>query len=161
MFVLDYLSKFLGSTYKIDIASFQLISKVPNDPFFHKLPLRFIPNLIENSSPPTKGYYFTEQIGCADDIVVIALKEFNSDAGAKLKNQVEYRALGFSQRLQQVMMEAACNPICAKAKWISFTCNALGVKNGNKVIGLLENTHPDVDSTLQVEFEIYNTIDSK
>lgn len=141
--------------------SFLLISKVPNDPFFNQLPIKFIPTLIKKSTPPSKGHYFTEQIGCADDIVVVALKEFNSNEDTKVKNQVEYRALGFRQRLQQVMMEAARNPICANAKWISFSCNALGAKYGNNVIGLLENTHPDADSTLQVEFEIYNTKDSK
>lgn len=83
------------------------------------------------------------------------LKEFNT---MNNKNLVEYRALGFNQRILQLIMEVAQNPICAKAKWISINCNALGVKYGNNVIGLLENVHPDVNSTLLVEFEIYNTV---
>jgi len=144
-----------------NLDSFQLISKLPYDPYYNQLPIKFIPTLIKNMQPPSRGHYFTEQIGCADDIALVAIREFNSNLETKHKNQVEYRALGFSQRLQQLIMEAARNPICAKAKWISFNCNALGAKYGNNVIGLLENTHPDVDPNLQIEFEIYNTIDGK
>ena len=143
------------STPKLDMDSFRLISKLPYDPFYNQI--QFIPTLIKNNLPPSNGLYFTKQIGCADDIVLITTKEFNSDN----KNLVEYRALGFRDRLQEVMMTAARNPVCAKAKWISFNCNALGVKYGNSVIGLLENVHPDADPNLQIEYEIYNTVTGK
>jgi len=143
------------STPKLDMDSFRLISKLPYDPFYNQI--QFIPTLIKNNLPPSNGLYFTKQIGCADDIVLVTTKEFNSDN----KNLVEYRALGFRDRLQEVMMTAARNPVCAKAKWISFNCNALGVKYGNCVIGLLENVHPDADPNLQIEYEIYNTVTGK
>ena len=120
--------------------------------------IQFIPILIKNNPPPSNGVYFTKQIDCADDIVLLAIKEFNSNDN---RNLVEYRALGFHDRLREVMMTAARNPLCAKAKWISFNCNALGVKYGNSVIGLLENVHPDADPNLQIEYEIYNTINQK
>jgi len=139
----------------LNFSSFQLISKLPDDPFYNQIPEKFIPTLIKNNSQPSNGRYFTKQIGCADDIVVVATKEFYNENN---KNVVEYRALGFYQRLLQVMMEAARNPICARAKWISFNSNALGLKYGNSVIGLLENVHPDADPNLQIEYEIYNTI---
>jgi len=141
---------------KLDMDSFRLISKLPYDPFYNQI--QFIPTLIKNNQPPSNGLYFTKQIGCADDIVLVATKEFNSNDN---RNLVEYRALGFRDRLQEVMMTAARNPVCAKAKWISFNCNALGVKYGNCVIGLLENVHPDADPNLQIEYEIYNTINRK
>jgi hypothetical protein len=141
---------------KLDMDSFRLISKLPYDPFYNQI--QFIPTLIKNNLPPSNGLYFTKQIGCADDIVLVTTKEFNSNAN---RNLVEYRALGFRDRLQEVMMTAAHNPVCAKAKWISFNCNALGVKYGNSVICLLENVHPDADPNLQIEYEIYNTINRK
>ena len=136
----------------LDLDSFQLISKLPDDPFYNQIPEKFIPTLIKNNPAPSNGLYFTNQIGCADDIVLLAIREQNG------KNQVEYRALGFKNRLMQLMMEASRNPICAKAKWISFNCNLLGLKYGNSVIGLLENVHPDADPNLQIEYEIYNTV---
>lgn len=144
------------STPKLDMDSFRLISKLPYDPFYNQI--QFIPTLIKNNLPPSNGLYFTKQIGCADDIVLVTTKEFNSNDN---RNLVEYRALGFRDRLQEVMMTAARNPVCAKAKWISFNCNALGVKYGNSVIGLLENVHPDADPNLQIEYEIYNTVTGK
>jgi hypothetical protein len=144
------------STTLPDFDRFHLISKLPNDPYYNKI--KFIPTLIKNNQTPNNGRYFTKQIGCVDDIIVVCLKEFNDDNNT---NRVEYRALGFNERLQQVMMEAARNPICAKAKWISINSNLLGVKYGNSVIGLLENIHPDADPNLQVEYEIYNTVNAK
>lgn len=145
------------STPKLDMNSFRLISKLPYDPFYNKI--QFIPTLIKNNQPPSNGLYFTKQIGCADDIVVLTTKEFNSN---DTRNLVEYRALGFRDRLQEVMMAAARNPICARAKWISFNCNALGSsKYGKNIIGLLENVHPDANPNLLVEYEIYNTIGGK
>lgn len=138
------------STSTPDIDSFHLISKLSHDPYYNQI--KFIPTLIKNNQPPSNGHYFTKQIGCADDIVVVCLKEFNDDNNL---NRVEYRALGFNERLQQVLMEAARNSICAKAKWISINSNLLGAKCGNSVIGLLENIHPDANPNLQVEYEIY------
>jgi len=143
---------------KLDMDSFQLISKLPYAPMYNQI--QFIPTLIKNNPPPSNGngLYFTKQIGCADDIVLVATKEFNSNDN---RNLVEYRALGFHDRLYEVIMAAARNPICAKAKWISFNCKALGAKYGNNVIGLLENLHPDADPNLQIEYEIYNTVGGK
>jgi len=143
-----------SNTKKLDLNSFHLISKLPSDPFYNRI--KFIPTLIKNNQPPSNGLYFTEQIGCADDIVVVAMKEIYGDT-----NCAEYVALGFHDRLHQVMMEVARNPICAKAKWISINSNLLGLKYGNNVIGLLENIHPDADPNLQMEYEIYNTVDGK
>jgi hypothetical protein len=142
---------------KLDMDSFQLISKLPYAPMYNHI--QFIPTLIKNNPPPSNGngLYFTKQIESADDIVLVAIKEFNNEN----RNLVEYRALGFHDRLREVMMTAARNPVCAKTKWISFNCNALGSKYGNNIIGLLENVHPDADPNLQVEYEIYNTVDGK
>lgn len=142
-----------SSTSTPDSDSFHLISKLPYTSYYNQI--KFIPTLIKNNPPPSNGRYFTKQIGCADDIVVVCLKEFNDDNNP---NRAEYRALGFNERLQQVIMEAARNPVCAKAKWISINSNLLGAKYGNSVIGLLENIHPDADPNLQVEYEIYNTV---
>ena len=129
---------------------------MPYDPYYNRI--KFIPTLIKNNKPPSNGHYFTKQIGCADDIVVVCLNEFKDFNNP---NIVEYQALGFKHRLQQVIMEAARNPVCAKAKWISINSNLLGAKYGNNVIGLLENIHPDADTNLQVEYEIYNTVNGK
>lgn len=149
------------------INSFQLISKLPYDRYYNQYydqrPIKFIPiiNITQsiNPKPRKQGYYFNEQISCADDIVYITLKEFNEGDNKKMQNQMEYRALGFHTRLQQVMMASARNPISANAKWISFTCNGLGAKYGNNVIGMLENLHPEANPNMQVEFDIYNTVD--
>lgn len=69
---------------------------------------------------------------------------------------MEYRALGFSERLKEVMMQSAKNPLCAKAKYIVFTCNGLGYKYGNSIIGVFENDHPDADPNMRIEYEIYS-----
>ena len=81
-----------GKTTAPDFSKFNLISKLPYDPFYNQIQERFIPTLIKNSAPPANGLYFTKEIGCADDIVLVATKEFNNQNN---KNLVEYRALGF------------------------------------------------------------------
>jgi len=77
----------------------------------------------------------------------------------KVKSFMELkdRALGFSDRLKGVMMQSSNNPLCAKAKYIIFTCNSLGVKYGDSIIGVFENEHPYVDPNMRIEYEIYTT----
>ena len=86
------------------------------------------------------------------------MKEFNDENN---KNLIQYRALGFTNRLQQAMMASARNPYSENAKNIIFTCNALGGKYGNSIIGILENEHPSADNELTIEYEIYNTVENK
>lgn len=139
----------------IDSKSFNLISRLPYMKDYKEH--TFIPTLHQNSNNPKQALYFKKNIGCADDIVYQTTKEFNNDLN---KNLVEYRALGFKDRLQQAMMTSARNPLCANAKYIIFTCNALGFKYGNSIIGILENEHPNADLGLTVEYELYNTVDN-
>ncbi len=146
----------LNKLNNFDYNSFQLISRLPYAPYYKEH--TFIPTIHHDSNPPKNGLYFKKNIGCADDIVYQTTKEFNN---VNNKNLIEYRALGFKDRLEQVMMSCARNPLCAEAKYIIFTCNALGFKYGNSIIGILENEHPNADLGLTIEYEIYNTIENK
>jgi hypothetical protein len=56
------------------------------------------------------------------------------------------------------MMQSAKNPLSAKAKYIVFTCNLLGIKYGNPIIGVFENIHKDADPNVRIEYEIYNFV---
>lgn len=59
------------------------------------------------------------------------------------------------------MMQASSNPMSAKAKYIVFTSNGLGYKYNNPIIGVFENIHHDADPNMRIEYEIYNTVNSK
>ena len=136
-----------------DFSSFDLISKLPNAPYYNTM--KFIPIIHKTQDIPQPGLYFNKTIGCADDITYHTTQEFNnSDNG----HRVEYRALGFSDRLQEVMMQSAKNPLCAKAKYIIFTSNGLGYKYNNSTIGVFENEHRDADPNMRIEYEIYNEV---
>jgi hypothetical protein len=107
-----------------------------------------VPILHHTENAPQNGKYFSKKIGCADDIAYYAsIEQYN------LENAVEYRALGFSNRLKQAMMSAARNPLCEKASFIIFTCNALEIEYKNPVIGVLENEHENRDKNLIIEYE--------
>jgi hypothetical protein len=88
-------------------------------------------------------------------MVYHAMQEFYS------KNAVEYIALGFKDRLQQAMMQASANMTAGNAKYIIFTSNGLGYKYNNPVIGVFENTHPNANPNIRLEYEINNTINNK
>ena len=135
-----------------DFSRFDLISKLPFAPYYNEY--KFITTIHKTSDIPQKGLYFNKKIGCADDMVYQTSQEYNN------KNRVEYKALGFENRLQNAMMQASANPISAKAKFIIFTCNGLEFKYNNPIIGVFENTHPDVDPNMRIEYEIYHTIDN-
>ena len=139
----------------LDTISFNQISRLPYAPYYKEN--NFIPTIHHDSNPPQNGLYFKKNIGCADDIVYQTTKEFND---VNNKNLIEYRALGFKDRLNEAMMTSARNPLCADAKYIIFTCNALGVKYGNSIIGILENEHPNAKTELTIEYEIYNTVEN-
>jgi hypothetical protein len=141
---------------KLDFSRFDLISKLPYAPYYNEY--KFITTIHKTSDIPQSGLYFNKQIGCADDMVYQTSQEFNNP---DIKNRVEYKALGFENHLQNAMMQASANPISAKAKYIVFTANGLGVKYNNPVIGVFENTHPDVDPNMRIEYEIYNTVNGK
>ncbi len=143
-------------TPKLNFENFDLISKLPNAPYYNLY--NFIPTIHKTGDIPQKGLYFNKEIGCADDMVYQTSQEFNSDQN---KNTVEYKALGFQERLQNAMMTAARNPLCANAKYIIFTANGLGYKYGNSTIGVFENTHKDADPNMRIEYEIYSTSDKK
>lgn len=104
-----------------DFSKFDLISKLPYAPYYNEY--KFIPIIHKTSEIPQSGLYFNKEIYCADDMVYHTTREFNDQDN---KNIVEYRALGFLDRLNQVMMQASMNPLAAKAKYIIFTCNVLG-----------------------------------
>ena len=140
----------------LDYKSFNLISKLPYALYYQEH--TFIPTFHYDSKQPQNALYFQKNIGCADDIVYHCFKEFNDQFN---KNLIEYRALGFKDRLHQIMMKSAINPQCANAKYIIFTCNALKFKYGNSIIGILENEHPNANLGLTIEYEIYNTVENK
>ena len=137
----------------LDFSKFDLISKLPYAPYYNEY--KFIPIIHKTTDIPQSGLYFNKQIGCADDMVYQTSQEFNRSDN---NNNVEYKALGFEDRLKQVMMQSAQNPLLAKAKYIVFTCNLLGVKYGNPTIGVFENTHVDADQNIRIEYEIYNVV---
>jgi len=138
---------------KMDFNDFQLLSKLPFAPNYNEI--KFIPIIHKNSDIPNNPLYFKKTVHCADDMVYHTTREFNDQ---KNSNIVEYRALGFKDRLQQVMMQASAYPLCSKAKYIIFTCNALGTKyNNNPILGMFENEHLDADPSLRIEYEIYTT----
>lgn len=132
--------------------SFQLISKLPLAPYYNET--KFVPIIHKTSEIPQEPLYFKKDIYCADDMVYQTTREFNDIHN---KNVVEYRALGFTDRFKEAMMQASLNPLCAKAKYIVFTCNALGSKYNNPIMGVFENVHPDADDKLRIEYEIYTT----
>ena len=133
---------------------FQLISKTPFLPEYKYF--SFIPALHYTEKAPEKPLYFHKEVGCADDIVYHAIREMNGDNN---KHLIEYRALGFKDRLNQVMMSAAREPMSEEAKYIIFTCNALGGKYKNRIIGVFENIYEKADPKLTIEYEIYNTVE--
>lgn len=136
----------------LDFSKFDLISKLPSAPYYNEY--KFIPIIHKTNDIPQSGLYFNKQVGCADDMVYQTSQEFNLDN----KNLAEYRALGFRDRLQQVMMQSAQNPLSAKAKYIVFTSYGQGLKYGNPIMGVFENTHKDADPNIRIEYEINNTI---
>lgn len=146
----------LNKLNNLDYKSFNLISKLPFAPYYKEH--TFIPTFHHSSKPPQNALYFKKNIGCADDIVYQTTKEFND---VNNKNLIEYRALGFKDRLHQAMMTSSRNPQCGNAKYIIFTCNSLLVKYGNSIIGILENEHPNADLELIMEYEIYNTVENE
>jgi hypothetical protein len=137
-----------------DFSKFDLISKLPFAPYYNEY--KFIPTIHKTSEIPQSGLYFNKEIYCADDMVYQTIREFNDQRN---KNIVEYKALGFQDRLKQMMMQASMNPLAAKAKYIIFTCNGLGAKYNNSIIGVFENSHSDVDPNMRIEYELYNTIE--
>lgn len=141
------------NTQKYDFSRFDLISKLPNAPYYNTI--NFIPTIHKTQDIPQNGLYFNKKVGCADDMVYHTSQEFNSKDN--FKNCAEYHALGFKERLHEVMMQSAKNPLSAKAKYIVFTCNGLGYKYGNSTIGVFENEHPDADPNMRIEYEIYTT----
>lgn len=141
---------------KFDFSKFDLISKLPSAPYYNEY--KFITTIHKTSDIPQPGIYFNKQVGCADDITYHTTQEFNNTHN---KNRVEYKALGFENRLQNAMMQASSNPISAKAKYIVFTCNGLGYKYNNPIIGVFENTHVDADPNMRIEYEIYNTVNNQ
>ena len=141
---------------KFDFSKFDLISKLPSAPYYNEY--KFITTIHKTPDVPQTGLYFNKEIGCADDMVYQTTREFNDNSN---KNRVEYKALGFENRLQNAMMQASADPMSAKAKYIIFTSNGLGYKYNNPVIGVFENTHPDVDPNMRIEYEIYKTVSEK
>lgn len=140
---------------KLDFSRFDLISKLPYAPYYNEY--KFITTIHKTSDIQQSGLYFNKKIGCADDMVYQTSQEFNNNN----KNDVEYRALGFRNHLQNAMMQASANPLSAKAKFIVFTCNGLGHKYNNPIIGVFENTHSDVDQNMRIEYEIFNTLNNQ
>ena len=138
---------------QLDFSKFDLISKLPSAPYYNEY--KFIPIIHKTNNIPQSGLYFNKQIGCADDMVYQTSQEFNR---LDNKNLAEYTALDFKNRLHQVMMQSAHNPLSAKAKYIVFTCNLLGIKYGNPTIGVFENIHKDADPNVRIEYEIYNVV---
>jgi len=138
---------------QMNFDSFQLISKLPLAPYYNES--KFIPIIHKTEDIPQNPLYFSKQIGCADDMVYQATREFNDE---KNKNLVEYRALGFQDRFKEMIMQASSNPLCEKAKYIVFTCNSLGSKYNNPIIGIFENTHPNADKNMRIEYELYTTV---
>jgi hypothetical protein len=139
-------------SFLTNLAKFQLISKTPFLSCYKEY--SFIPILHDTDKVPEKPLYFQKEIGCADDMVYHTVREMNAKDN---KNLIEYRALGFQNRLEQVMMTAARNPMSENAKYIIFTCNALGAKYKNRVIGVFENVYENADPKLTIEYEIYRT----
>lgn len=141
---------------QMNFESFQLISKLPYAPYYNEY--KFIPTIHKTNEIPQSGLYFNKEIYCADDMTYHTTREFNDYNN---KNIVEYRALGFRDRLQQVMMQASANPLCEKAKYIIFTCNAIGYKYNNSILGVFENKHQNADNNMRIEYELYSSVENK
>ena len=140
-------------TPEMNFDSFQLISKLPLVPYYNQT--KFIPIIHKTDDIPKEGLYFNKEISCADDMVYHAINEFND---IRNKNIVEYKALGFNDRFKEVLMQASQNLLCEKAGYIIFTCNTLGGKYNNPILGIYKNNHPNADKNMKIEYEIYTTI---
>jgi hypothetical protein len=132
--------------------SFQLMSKLPYTPYYNEN--KFIPIIHKTTDIPQTAIYFNKKIECADDMIYHATCEFNNESN---KNLVEYRALGFRDRFKESIIQSSSNPLCKKAKYIVYTCNALDRKYNNPIIGIFENTNPNANSNIRIEYEIYTT----
>jgi len=108
---------------------------------------------------PQKGIFFNKQIGCPDDILYERSEQFYG----KHNNMIEYKVFGIDKRLKSAMLLAACNPMCAKAKYIIFSANncGLGYKYGNSTIGVFENIQKDVDPNLHIEYDLFSTYEKR
>ena len=85
---------------KFDFSKFDLISKLPSAPYYNEY--KFITTIHKTPDVPQTGLYFNKEIGCADDMVYQTTREFNDNSN---KNRVEYKALGFENRLQNAMID--------------------------------------------------------
>ena len=133
---------------KVNFKSFGLISKLPLQPEYNFY--NFMPTLHKTSEKPDNGKYFNYKIGCADDLVLHALKELHG------KNYIQYKALGINERLHSAIMQASLNPVTGKAKYIVISSYGIGRKYGNPIIGVFENEHKDAEPSLRIEYQIEN-----
>lgn len=136
----------LSKTKPINFENFDLISKIPLDPHYNQT--NFFQDVYLYKSKPT-GLYFNKEIECADDIV------YNASQISYEKNAVEYRAMGFADRLKEAIMQSSLNPSSKFAKYIIFTTAAMQLKYGNPIIGVLVNNHKDADPNVTLEYDIY------
>ena len=130
-----------------DFTSFHLISTLPRAPFYNVY--KFIPTIHKTDEKPEDGKYFNHTIGCADDLVFYAKKEC-------AKNLAEFKALGIEQRLESAIMQAACNPVTASAKYIVISSYSLGLKYSNPNIVTFVNEHEDAKPNIRIEYQIEN-----
>jgi len=156
--IYNYIKSILNSskirTNVLDFSSFQLLSKLPLDPYYNFY--KFIPTLHKTDEKPENGKYFNHTIGCADDLVYYASKEC-------YENGAEFKALGINERIKSSIMQAASNIIISKAKYIIISSVGIGQKYGNPNIAVFVNEHETADPLLRIEYQIENyfTEDSK
>ena len=147
--VYKYIKSILNASRSdLDFSSFQLISKLPLDPYYNLY--KFIPTLHKTDEKPENGKYFNHTIGCADDIVYYASNEC-------YKNAAKFKALGINERIKSSMMQAA-NLVTSEAKYIIISSVGIGQKYGNPNIAVFENEHGNVDPSLRIEYQIENYI---
>ena len=148
--VYNYIKSSLSnSKSRLDLSSFQLISKLPLAPYYNFY--KFIPTLHKTEEKPVNGKYFNHTIECADDIVYHASKECD-------KNAAEFKSLGINERIKSSMMQAAANLLTTKAKYIIISSVGIGHKYGNPNIAVFVNEHENADPSLRIEYQIENYI---
>jgi hypothetical protein len=137
-----------------DFSSFNLISKLPSDPYYNYY--KFIPTIHKTEEKPKDGKYFNHTIGCADDLVFYATTETEN-----YKIAAELRALDIYDKIKSVIMQASSNPITAKAKYIVISSYVFGYKYSNPNIATFVNVHSSADPTIRIEYQIENYILNK
>ena len=135
------------------LKSFDLISKVPEDPIYHKI--KFIPHQTYHYGNPEHDIYiaryFNGNVACYDDIVTYATIINNNP------KYIELRAYNIMNKLISAMIQSAQYNKVRDAKAIIFTDQSMHYKYGNPTLVTLYNI-ANKNSHIIIEYDLQNII---